>query len=88
MKTGMLWMDKEPDGALEVKIRRAVRYYQQRFGQLPNLCFVHPSLLLGQAEGDIFEDALGIEVLGSQHLEPEQLWVGFKDALREAEPVG
>jgi hypothetical protein len=80
MKTGMLWLDNEPSSTLELKIEKAVKYYQQRFGQLPNLCFVNPSLLV-QAEGAalLSVDVMGVEILPSQRLEPEQLWIGFKE---------
>jgi len=74
----MLWLDSEPAGGLELKISRAVKYYQQRFGRLPNLCFVHPSLL-EQANDDPPIDILGIDVLPSQRLEPEQLWLGYRE---------
>jgi len=47
METGLLWFDDDPQRELEEKIKRAARHYQQKFGQPPNICYVHPSLLDG-----------------------------------------
>lgn len=80
MRTGMLWLDNEPTSDLELKLDRAVKYYLQRYGQLPNLCFVHPSLLdQASSSPSPMMDIQGIEILPSQRLEPEQLWLGYKE---------
>ncbi len=44
MKIGMLWFDNDPKADLKVKIERAASYYSKKYGQAPNLCFVHPSM--------------------------------------------
>jgi hypothetical protein len=45
METGMLWFDNDPKTDLLTKILQAAMYYQQKYGEKPNLCFVHPSML-------------------------------------------
>ena len=44
MNTGMLWFDNDPKIDFYVKIMRASEYYQKKYGQIPNVCFVHPSM--------------------------------------------
>jgi hypothetical protein len=45
MKIGMLWFDNDPKADLKVKIERAASYYSKKYGQAPNLCFIHPSMV-------------------------------------------
>jgi mevalonate pyrophosphate decarboxylase len=45
MNVGMLWFDNDPKTDITMKINRAVDYYRHKYGQTPNLCFVHPSMV-------------------------------------------
>jgi hypothetical protein len=45
MEIGMLWFDNDPQLALGDKISKAADYYQSKYRQTPNLCFVHPSMI-------------------------------------------
>ena len=47
MKVGLLWFDDDPERDLAQKVRRAAQRYCRKFGRLPNVCYVHPSLLDG-----------------------------------------
>ena len=38
---GLLWYDE--DGSLDDKVRRALERYQEKYGSVPDTCFVHPS---------------------------------------------
>ena len=40
MHTGMLWFDNDPRTTLSVKIQKAMDYYRQKFGRIPDLCLV------------------------------------------------
>jgi hypothetical protein len=42
MDIGMLWFDNDKTDDLEIKVKRAVNYYQKKYGQKPNICFVNP----------------------------------------------
>ena len=44
MHTGMLWFDNSQT-ALNIKIQKAVDYYHKKYGRIPDLCLVHPSML-------------------------------------------
>jgi len=48
MRVGMLWFDNDPNRDLPAKIQRAVDYYRRKYGRLPSVCYLHPSMLLGQ----------------------------------------
>jgi hypothetical protein len=45
MNIGMLWFDNDPNMVMTAKIARAAKYYQNKYGDAPSLCFVHPSML-------------------------------------------
>ena len=51
MNVGMLWFDNDPRTALTAKVARAADYYRQKYGLVPDLCLVHPSMLSGAAPG-------------------------------------
>ena len=45
MRTGLLWFDDDPRKDLVEKVLRAAAHYERKYGQAPDLCFVHPSAL-------------------------------------------
>lgn len=45
MDIGMLWFDNDPQSDLKSKVMRAADYYREKYGGVPNLCFVHPGML-------------------------------------------
>jgi hypothetical protein len=51
MKTGLLWFDDDPRKELEEKVLRAAAHYERKYGQAPELCFVHPSAFDGNGNG-------------------------------------
>jgi hypothetical protein len=50
VKEGLLWYDDDPGRDLAEKINRAARRYRQKFGSLPDACYVHPSALGGNGK--------------------------------------
>ncbi len=74
MNTGMLWFDNDPRTDLQAKINKAVRYYQNKYGQIPNLCFVHPSMLTEKNS-----KPSGLEVRSSNKVLPHHLWLGIRN---------
>ena len=71
MNIGMLWFDNDPKADLAVKISRAATYYQNKYGSIPNLCFVHPSMVKGEAS-----KTAGLEVRASRSVLPNHFWLG------------
>ena len=54
MNVGMLWFDNDPGTALAAKVARAADYYSKKYGLVPDLCLVHPSML-GEPNPDLVE---------------------------------
>ena len=72
MKTGLLWNEKDSAYDLADRIERAAVYYQQKYGQRPDVCFVHPSLFAA------LRHPYDIEVKPNQRIRPDQLWLGLQ----------
>lgn len=79
MKQGMLWYDDAPGRSLEDKIARAVAYYQHKYGDRPNVCYVHPSSLPAG-----FEHREGIKILTATDVLPHHFWIGIASAAETA----
>ena len=74
MKTGMLWYDSDIKSDLPGKIEKAAAYYQKKYGQKPDLCFVHPTMLK-----DAQQDLPGIQIRTTRHVLPNHLWLGVQE---------
>jgi hypothetical protein len=77
MNFGMLWFDNDPKAELTVKIQRAASYYQDKYGQFPNICLVHPSMIRMPSptnEGGL--KTSGIEIRPNRSVLPNHLWIG------------
>ncbi len=71
MNIGMLWFDNDPKADLTSKIARAVDYYQKKYGQVPDLCYVHPSMLSGDRAA-----TSKIEIKSNRSVLPNHFWIG------------
>lgn len=71
MREGYLWFDGNQDRDLEQKIERAAQYYLAKHGTRPNLCFVHPIMLLGSPA--TLDD---IEIRATNSVLPNHFWLG------------
>ena len=76
MHTGMLWFDNDPATTLSVKIQKAMDYYRKKFGHIPDLCLVHPSMLdNGQNQLEF-----GKMIIRSYRpVTPGHFWIGIED---------
>lgn len=72
MNIGMLWFDNDPKANLKIKIERAASYYQTKYGQSPNVCFVHPSMIQANPE-----KPAAIEVRTNRSVLPNHFWIGI-----------
>ena len=66
---GLLWYDAE--GTPEEKVRRAAERYTEKFGAVPDTCFVHPSEIDG---GLIVDDKY--RVVSHSTVLKNHLWIG------------
>jgi hypothetical protein len=71
MREGMLWFNGVSDQSLEDKIRGAGKYYKQKYGVEPNLCFINPSMAVKGL--DKVDD---IEVRETHSVLPNHFWIG------------
>lgn len=76
MDIGMLWFDNDPKSDLASKVTKAADYYRGKYGEEPNLCFVHPSML---PEKKTKAGAVAIRV--NNTVLPHHLWIGVQQHL-------
>lgn len=73
MDIGMLWFDNDPRLDLLGKVMKAVEYYRNKYGEEPNLCFVHPSMM---AEPQV--KAGTVAVRPNSTVLPHHFWIGVQ----------
>lgn len=73
MHTGMLWFDNSQI-SLEIKIQKAAAYYHKKYGRIPDLCLVHPSMLK-----DTKLDDRKITIRPYRPVLPGHIWIGVED---------
>lgn len=79
MNVGMLWFDNDPRTALTAKVARAADYYRRKYGLVPDLCLVHPSML-SKAHPNSVEGPVGkVAVRPNRLIQPNHLWIGKED---------
>jgi hypothetical protein len=74
MNTGMLWFDNDPRLDFMEKINRATEYYQKKYGQKPDLCFVNPAMKFDPSPKNA-----GIDVQTDHMIMPDHFWLGIKN---------
>ena len=73
MDIGMLWFDNNPKSDLQAKVNKAVDYYQKKYGEEPNLCFVHPSMV-----SDESVKAGKVKLCTNHAMIPHHFWIGVQ----------
>ncbi len=73
MDIGMLWFDNDPKSDLQSKVNKAAEYYRAKYGEEPNLCFVHPSMI---SEGKL--NAGKITLCSNPAMIPHHFWIGVQ----------
>ncbi len=53
MQTGLLWYDDDPQRPLEAKISLAAERYRDKYGRLPDTCYVHPQAVANHPAGSL-----------------------------------
>jgi hypothetical protein len=76
MDTGMLWFDNNKRDTLSTRIEQAVKYYQQKYGQRPNRCFIHPTMIKTN-HPDSLASTNGIEIRTTVYILPNHFWLGI-----------
>jgi hypothetical protein len=85
MQTGLLWFDNDPHREMTLKIEDAVRRYKEKFGVVPNICYVNQAAF----DGGELKFALQGSQVASLRVVPvsnvllHHFWVGIEEQ-REA----
>ena len=74
MDIGMLWHDADPQRTLAVKLARAISYYESKYGQRPNTCFVHPATLPAGTAPVVS----GLRLQAARTILPNHFWLGIE----------
>ena len=74
MKEGLLWYDDSPGRDLAEKVKRAARRYKQKFGTVPDVCYVHSSALDGSVQ-----NVDGVRVSSRPTVLRHHFWVGVEE---------
>ena len=72
MKIGMLWLDDNRRLTLEEKLLRAASYYQNKYGQWPEICLVNRKMLDEEMQVE------NIQVRPVRHVLPNHFLIGTK----------
>ncbi len=73
MNNGMLWFDNDLQSDLSKRIQNAAAYFSMKYGIKPDVCFVHPSMLVKEKIGII-----GMQVLKNHLVRPNYFWLGVR----------
>lgn len=76
MHTGMLWYDNDAHTTLSVKIQKAMDFYRQKFGRIPDLCLVHPSMM---ESGQNHLEVGKLTIRTYRPVMPGHIWIGIED---------
>lgn len=76
LNVGMLWYDADSKTALEAKVLRAVEYYCDKYGQQPNVCYTHPSMLSPDGAPKLIG---GVRVKASRTVIKDHFYLGVSD---------
>ncbi|MCP4420147.1 MAG: hypothetical protein GY805_26380 [Chloroflexi bacterium] len=72
MNVGMLWLDDDKKRSIEEKVSRAVDYYLEKYGRLPEMCLVNHKMLPA-------EQSIGkVTVQPTNNILPHHFWMGMK----------
>jgi len=88
MVKGLLWFDNDPRATLVAKVATAVAYYKDKHGTLPDICYVHPSMMPIALNDDGVPDSSGkkavsvvldgLEINAKNNILPNNFWLGRK----------
>ena len=85
MEIGMLWFDNDRKTSIPTKVEKAARYYRDKYGVTPDLCYVHPKTVQrenggnGKPRKSTSQEPLRIgkiQVLRNEKVLPDHFWIG------------
>ena len=79
MNIGMLWFDNDSKSDLISKVSRAASYYAGKYGDQPDICFIHPTTVNNQPAIETQDQKIqagAIEVRFTNSVLPHHFWIG------------
>ncbi len=73
MDIGMLWFDNDKKSDMISKVVKAVDYYRSKYGEDPNICFVHPSMVPEKTN-----NLEGVSIRSNSTVLPHHFWIGVQ----------
>ena len=89
MDIGMLWFDNDKKTSIPSKVERAAQYYQKKYGKNPNLCYVHPKMVIAENGGKKSSKKTDAKkplkigkvlVLKNEKVLPDHFWIGISSS--------
>lgn len=77
MQFGLLWFDNDPGRSLANKVANAAQRYQERFGVMPDTCYVSRGALNG-ADAMLPGQEIALRVLPAPNILAHHFWVGVE----------
>ena len=71
MNVGMLWLDTDRKRSLDEKVQRAAEYYEDKYGRLPDFCFVNSNLI------EEAKKVGPVQVEAARTVLPDHFWLGM-----------
>lgn len=85
MQIGLLWFDNDPKRGVEAKALDAARRYREKFGIMPDTCYVN-NVMLGGREMIVplpSSDKAMLRLRPAANIRPHHFWVGVENAAVE-----
>ena len=76
MNTGLLWYDDDPATDLARKVARAAARHRQKYGCVPNTCYVNPAALDGNGKAIHVGP---VTVTSRPSVLPHHFWIGVQN---------
>ncbi|MDY6868998.1 MAG: hypothetical protein SVT56_14040 [Chloroflexota bacterium] len=73
MDIGMLWFDNDKKSDMISKVTKAADYYRSKYGEDPNICFVHPSMISEKPQ-----NMKGVAIRSNITVLPHHYWIGVQ----------
>ena len=74
MRQGMLWYDNEKQKEMQEKISGAIAFFQSKYGQIPQACYVHPEEL----KSEILLDEK-VKIQTNERMIKNHIWLEFPE---------
>jgi hypothetical protein len=78
MEVGMLWFDNDPHTVLTAMVACVADHYRMKYGVVPDLCLVHPSMINGPPDL-VMGSAEKVTIRPCRTILPGHLWIACED---------